>query len=68
MSYPLETFLLEGFNYPADPAVGAKVHQLRKNFELSVGLGNPDLFEAISQANVEMSIGRHVEIIGLKAA
>jgi len=66
MSYPLEKFLLMGIDYASNPEMGKEAHLMRKKFELSFGLGNPDLFEKVSRLNVDLALGRHVEMIGIK--
>jgi 2-polyprenyl-3-methyl-5-hydroxy-6-metoxy-1,4-benzoquinol methylase len=54
--FPMELFLLMGDNYIADPLVGSRCHQKRKQFELSL---NPEIRRKLYRCFINNSMGRN---------
>ena len=67
-SFPMELFLLAGWNYVVYPRLGRKCHAWRKRFELrmtQMGLG--PLQNALYQMLAAVGMGREITIIARKA-
>ena len=65
-TYPMELFLLSGDNYIGKREVGRKCHKKRKEFEMNLLAGNPDLFNKFYRSLARDGIGREFIIIAKK--
>lgn len=61
-SFPMELFLLLGFNYVDDPALGKDCHERRQGFDLMLGNLRSALYGELAKAG----IGREITLYGRK--
>ena len=67
-SFPMELFLLLGFNYTNDSSLGRDCHRRRKGFEIALeDAGMSHLRAALHRSFASLEIGREVIIIARKA-
>jgi SAM-dependent methyltransferase len=65
-SFPLETFLIAGRNYIANPEIGRECHKERKAFESALFAHDPDQMRAFTGAWTMQGIGREFLVLGRK--
>jgi len=64
--FPMELFLLLGYDYVADPGIGPMCHTRRMEFESALRINDPDLLSGLYDALAALAIGREAVVYGVK--
>jgi SAM-dependent methyltransferase len=67
-TFPMEMFLLQGFDYTRDAKLGRKVHGWRKRFELAMHASEQGINDLVhlQQSFAACGMGRDIVVLGVK--